>query len=430
MKIFILLLLLTTSVSAQSIDTFTQSAEAVHGAEGLRAVDLTPKMLTPIPVLNKRDTATAIQHTYERQLKESREKREKELNAKQIQLGDKTLRWKERTFGKEPSSGHSLWISMHGGGNAPSELNDQQWENQIQLYEPDEGIYIAPRAPTDTWNLWHEAHIDPMFQQLIEDYVALRNVDPNRIYLMGYSAGGDGVWQLAPRMADRFAAASMMAGHPNEASVIGLRNLPFAAFVGAEDSGYNRNQIVAEKGEELDQLHKEDSDGYIHLTRIYEGLGHWMNQKDQEALDWMQKFTRNPWPEKIVWLQGDILHDRFYWLKIPKEAAKKDQKIIASVSGQTITLEGDIPEGLRIRLSDQLIDLDRPVTVIMNGEKCFSAKVHRETCVIQQTLAERLDPASAACAEILIPLRSTYGTIYGVKVPGYTHRDQGPRLHS
>ena len=40
--------------------------------------------------------------------------------------------------------------------------------------------------------------------------IVFEDVDPNRVYLLGYSAGGDGVYQLAPRMADRFAAASMM----------------------------------------------------------------------------------------------------------------------------------------------------------------------------------------------------------------------------
>ena len=32
-----------------------------------------------------------------------------------------------------------------------------------------------------------------MFMRLIENLVALQEVNPNRVYLMGYSAGGDGV---------------------------------------------------------------------------------------------------------------------------------------------------------------------------------------------------------------------------------------------
>ena len=37
--------------------------------------------------------------------------------------------------------------------------------------------------------------------RLIENLVVFEGVDPNRVYLLGYSAGGDGVYQLAPRMA-------------------------------------------------------------------------------------------------------------------------------------------------------------------------------------------------------------------------------------
>ena len=119
-----------------------------------------------------------------------------------------SLGYLEKVFGTAPEGKRSLWISMHGGGGAPSRVNDSQWKNQINLYKPKEGIYVAPRAPTDTWNLWHQSHIDVLFDRLIENYVATRGVDPNRIFLMGYSAGGDGVYQLAPRMADRWAAAT------------------------------------------------------------------------------------------------------------------------------------------------------------------------------------------------------------------------------
>ena len=100
--------------------------------------------------------------------------------------------------------------------------------------------------------------------------------NPNRVYFMGYSAGGDGVYQLAPRMADRLAAASMMAGHPNDASPLGLRNIGFAIHVGALDSGYNRNKVAAKWSEQLATLQKRDPEGYLHAVKIHKGLGHWM----------------------------------------------------------------------------------------------------------------------------------------------------------
>jgi hypothetical protein len=327
--------------------------------------------------------------------------REGELNARVITKGGKSLRWLERTFGEAPPGGRSLWISMHGGGNAPTRVNDRQWRNQSGLYQPAEGIYVAPRAPTDTWNLWHEGHIDPLFQHLIETYVAVRGVNPNRVYLLGYSAGGDGVWQLAPRMADRFAAAAMMAGHPNEASLLGLRNLPFAIFVGGNDAAYNRNRVVAERAAELDRLEQDDPSGYRHLSRIYEGVGHWMNGRDAEALPWMAEFQRDPWPKRIVWKQDDIVHRRFYWLHIPDDTPIKDrQEIVATVNEQTIELKGDVPPNLRLRLSDRLLDLDKPIAVRIEGREIFKGEVQRQAAAILSSLEERADPPAAATAAL------------------------------
>ena len=351
--------------------------------------------------LTKTEACRALELLTTDRLVRLQRERKSEFERQSITIGNHTLRWMERAYGQAPPDGHSLWISMHGGGNAPPQINDQQWTNQLSLYQPAEGVYLAPRAPTDTWNLWHEGHIDPLFQRLIDDQVALRGINPNKVYLMGYSAGGDGVWQLAPRMADRFAAAAMMAGHPNEASLLGLRNLPFAIFMGGNDAAYDRNKIASERTTELDRLQVADPAGYDHLSRIYEGLGHWMNHKDAEALPWMVKYERHPWPQKIVWLQDDIVHRRFYWLQIPEETALKErQKIIATVKGQTIQVEGDVPSTLRLRLSDSLLDLDRSLRVTVNGRRVFSGKPKREASAILASLEDRADASSAATATV------------------------------
>ncbi|MBN8248618.1 MAG: hypothetical protein J0L84_14410 [Verrucomicrobia bacterium] len=330
--------------------------------------------------------------------------RSAEVTQRSLTLGDRTLRWMDKEYGTAPAGGRSLWISMHGGGNAPAAVNDRQWTNQVNLYEPAEGIYVAPRAPTDTWNLWHESHVDPLFQRLVDDFVAVRGVNPDKVYLMGYSAGGDGVWQLAPRMADRFAAAAMMAGHPNEASLLGLRNLPFALFMGGNDGAYQRNAVAAARAAELDQLRAADADGYPHFARIYEGLGHWMQKKDAEALPWMAAHERHPWPGKVVWFQDDVVHRRFYWMEIPEDApAQAGQKIVGTVDGQTVRVDGDVPAGFRLRLSDALLDLDQPVTVQVNGRERFSGKIPRTAAAMVVSLDQRADPASAATAICAVP---------------------------
>lgn len=379
--------------------------EADHNLQDIRIQDLqpAPDFSDDSKPLSKEIAPRAIRYIYDSMVTSQKDERTVELEQKTIVHGDKTMRWLEKTFGEAPATGRSLWISMHGGGEAPAHINHQQWQNQIQLYQPEEGIYIAPRAPTDKWNMWHQEHIDPLFARLIENMVALRGVDPNKIYLMGYSAGGDGVWQVAPRMADHFAAASMMAGHPNEASLLGLRNLPFGIFMGANDAAVNRNKVAVKKSAEILELRKSDPEGYLHMSRIYPGLGHWMDRKDTEALPWMAKFSRNPWPTKIVWYQDDVIHNRFYWLQVPKGLAAKAQKITAAIDGQKIQISGDVPKGTQLLLSDQLLDLDQAVEFSVNDQPSVAVKAVRNLKTIREALGSRLDPAAAPTAVVTCP---------------------------
>jgi hypothetical protein len=355
--------------------------------------------------LTKEQAEQAKQLLWDDHLADLRATRAKEWKDESITLGEHTLRFKHRQFGEKPKGGWSLYISMHGGGNAPAEVNDQQWQNQIRLYTPKEGLYIVPRAPTNTWNLWHEGHMDDLFDRLLEDAFAVADVNPNRIYLMGYSAGGDGVYQLAPRMADRWAAASMMAGHPNDASPLGLRNIGFAIHVGALDDGYNRNKVAGEWKKKLDDLRAADPKGYEHVAELHAGRGHWMEREDAVAVEWMAGFTRNPIPEKVVWKQAGRTHDRFYWLGVPPKEAKGGSLVIVSREGQKIEIEK--VEGvahLTVMLNDVMVDLDKPVTVTMKGRELFSGVVPRTIGELQSTLAGRGDPFLIFPAAVTVDL--------------------------
>jgi predicted peptidase len=306
-----------------------------------------------------------------------------------------------KTFGPKPKDGRSLYISLHGGGGAPKAVNDQQWENQKKLYTVDEGIYLAPRAPTNTWNLWHEAHIDRMFARLIEDLIVLEGVNPNRVYVLGYSAGGDGVYQIGPRMADHWAAAAMMAGHPNGVSLLSLRNVPFALQVGGDDAKYNRNKVGKEYGELLDNLQKDDPKGYEHFVKIYPGKGHWMDREDKAALPWMAKFTRNPVPDKVVWKQTGSPHDRSYWLAVPAREATGDSLVIAERKGQTIDVTtAEKVSKLIVRLDDRMADLDKPIEVKRGGKVLFAGAAPRTVATLVRTLVGRGDPGLVFDAEV------------------------------
>ena len=356
--------------------------------------------------LNKYEASAYVDKLWTELQERELSTRQTELQDCSLTINDKTIRWNECIYSRRrPPTGHSLWISMHGGGGCPAPVNDEQYENQIHLYDPSEGIWVVPRSPTDSWNQWHQDHIDPMFNRIIENYIMIHGINPNRVYILGYSAGGDGVYQLAPRMADRFAAASMMAGHPNDASPLGLRNLPFAIFVGENDDGYDRNKVARQWSEQLDALQASDPDGYHHYVNICKNMGHWMCGQDAEALNWMSQWTRKPWPKKVVWVQDDVIHQQFYWLALPDNVqGKQGQKIVAEVDGQTIRISTseDIRD-LVLCLSDVLIDLDQPIDVrVENHGQVFEGFVPRTKQAIEKSLQARADPTLVSTAQLTL----------------------------
>ncbi len=384
--------------------------KVVSSVEDLKAYLAIPRKERPaienqpfaaIP-LARDDVKLVEQLLWDDHVADIRHSRVEEMVARELSDGQFKMPFFYEVFGEKPKEGRSLYISMHGGGGAPKEVNHRQWENQKKLYKIEEGIYLAPRAPTDTWDLWHRPQIDQFFARLIENLIVLEDVDPNRVYLTGYSAGGDGVFQLAPRMADRWAAAAMMAGHPNETSPLGLRNLPFTIQMGGLDSAYNRNGIAREWEKKLADLRQADPDGYVHVVKIHEGKPHWMDRLDAAALPWMAQFKRNTFPKKIVWKQDDVVHSRFYWLAVSTEGLPDRTEVIADLNDHEINVVSKDLKTLTIRLNDNMLDLDQPLSVVFNGKGVFQGKVSRKIGVIAKTLSEYGDPTAIYSAEITV----------------------------
>jgi hypothetical protein len=396
-------------VSAREPDG-TKSAAAVAALKAALATNPTSyaalgtKDFATAP-LTKADAATARALIWQSHVAKIRAERMAEVNDRVLKDGSVTMPFFYKIFGEKPAGGRSLWISLHGGGNTRPQVNDRQYENQKKLYSLAEGIYLAPRAPTNTWNLWHEPHIDRLFTRLIEDLIVLEDVNPDRVYILGYSAGGDGVYQMGPRMADSWAAAAMMAGHPNGVSPLSLRNCPFAIQVGGNDSAYNRNKVGKEYGEQLDKLQKDDPFGYVHAVKIHEGKPHWMGGEDKAALPWMASFTRNPLPDRVVWKQTGTPHTQFYWLALPPAEAKKDTLLVVDRKGPSIdvvTAEGI--NSVLVRLDDRVADLDAPVVVRFGGQDLFRGVVPRTIKTMAETLSGRGDPRLVFDAEVAVTI--------------------------
>jgi hypothetical protein len=107
--------------------------------------------------LTKADAEAVRRLVWDDFAKHSRAERAGEWRDRKLTLNGAEMRFDVRLFGDKPATGRSLFLSMHGGGSSPKAVNDRQWENQKRLYKPDEGVYVAPRAPIDAWDMWHVA---------------------------------------------------------------------------------------------------------------------------------------------------------------------------------------------------------------------------------------------------------------------------------
>ena len=330
--------------------------------------------------------------------------RSEEMEDQVIKLKDRQIKFDIEHFGEQGEDGWSLFISLHGGGGTTEGENNRLWNRHKTLYELENGILFTPRSPSNTWNMWFQSHVDTFFNRIIQNMIAFHNVDPNKIYIMGRSAGGDGIYQVAPRMADRFAAAAMSAGHPNDSSPLGLRNTAFTIHMGENDSLYNRNDMAVKWGNDLKKLNEEDPEGYRYYIKIYKNKGHWMGNLEASALDWMSDFIRNPYPSKVVWKQGNVLHKRFYWLR--NEDPSFGDLIECIIDDQIITVLSSSSSKITIQLNDDLVDMDREITVNYLGRQLFKGFVHRDIDIIKRSIREYGDPKSVYYGEIQLTLDS------------------------
>ena len=125
---------------------------------------------------------------------------------------------------------------------------------------------------------------------------------------------------------------------------------------------------------------------------IHEGLGHWMQKKDAVALPWMTKFTRNPYPTKIVWKQDDVTHNRYYWIALPSDQVQPRSLLRADIQGQEIHVTSEDISAFSVLLHDELVDLNQSVTVLLNGQIRFKGKVTRTLAALAKSFSERPDP--------------------------------------
>ncbi|MUG93776.1 hypothetical protein F7734_15675 [Scytonema sp. UIC 10036] len=406
----------------------------------------------PVPVAEIDTVAKMLWEKYKNEIrnKTDRQEENKEVpytypikggdhttNVRTISQNGRTMRFTVEKKGAKPENGYPVFIALHGGGGCPTEDNNGLWKDMQTIWSGDvnPGIYIAVRGITDTWNLHFQPESFSMYDRLIENAIAFEDADPNAIYLMGFSAGGDGVYDITAKMADRFGATNMMAGHPNSISIDNYANVPFLIQMGEKDTEYNRHLEAARYDALLTSAAKSKGYGYIHETFIHPNGSHnsWQEKtyiswsqpndviddiaawlaangsggaivkKNTASVTWMLQHKRNPYPKRVIWNTKVLAPQRkikqFYWLNAGTmlDGSTLDVELEEGSNSINIRESGNY---VGILLNSKMVDFNKPVNIIKNGEG-VGVQVTPSLKKMVQTLVHRGDPNYIFPAEII-----------------------------
>jgi len=121
-----------------------------------------------------------------------------------------------------------LLLFLHGGDRSNTRHHPAKYAAQSNIDFP--FLVLAPHCTGSC--SWRTTDFDALLSQVAADY----NVDRSRVYLTGYSMGGNGSWDLLSRSPQWFAAAAPIAGWGDAAAICAASEVPVRAYHSDDDT--------------------------------------------------------------------------------------------------------------------------------------------------------------------------------------------------
>lgn len=327
-----------------------------------------------------------------------------------------------------PLNGYPVYLYLHGSGPRNSE-----WSTGLQLahmFKDSPSAYFIPRIPNEgNYYRWWQRSKQWAWQWLIRQLMLNEHIDARRLYVFGISEGGYGSQRLASFYADYWAAAGPMAGGEplKNAPAENCRHIGFSLLTGAKDNGFYRNSLTRLVQKDFDSLQTVYPNDFKHRIALIPERGHSIDYRP--TTPWLQTFIRDPHPTTITWedFEMDGWHrPGFYNLKVdrrPNDSLRTRYEMniqnniieleISNVHYQTTvtdpywgielqfakTYTPATGGELTLFLDEKLVDLNKKVTINVNGKQVFNGRVRCDLGSMMQSLAlfydrERIFPAA------------------------------------
>ena len=238
-------------------------------------------------------------------------------------------------------------------------------------------LVLYPQAS----DYWWKPEVAHRFEVVLNDVVQRYNVDPDRVYLAGFSNGGTGALYFAALWPQRFAAvvSLMGAGQCNQqvkAGLPNLGNLPLLFVHGADDPLIPPDCSTATHAA-LTGLHPV----FEPEISILPKRGHdiTLQSDDGLTLAFFKNRLRNPFPRTVVLTQLDAIAARAYWIEILQGKPGKSDIDARVKADNTIEIHSHDVKSIRLHLRPELLSKPGAVPVVWNGKKMSIAPL-RDLC--------------------------------------------------
>lgn len=142
-------------------------------------------------------------------------------------------------------------LFLHGGDRSNTRHHPAKYATQSGLDFP--FVVLAPHCAGSC--TWRTVDFDKLLDQVTTDH----HVDTSRVYLTGYSMGGNGSWDLLSRSPDWFAAAAPIAGWGDTGAICAASGVPVRAVHSDDDTVIEYSRSV----EMVDALNACDGDAEL-----------------------------------------------------------------------------------------------------------------------------------------------------------------------
>lgn len=223
----------------------------------------------------------------------------------------------------------------------------------------------------------------------------------------------------------------MAGGEPlKNAPAVNCANTAFSLITGSYDAGFYRNTLTGYTAEAFDELAQGKDSMYMHRIELIPGKGHSIDYST--TTPWLSQFTRDPYPKYVSWENFPVdgcYRKGFHNLYVnePSHVTKDgrtyyEEKIVGDtiiLNVDTVayeTIQKDSIWGIDMKfkrnlapaqhgnvtifLNRSLVNLSRPVTVILNGNVVHHGKVPESLASMVNSCAYYGDPRRIYTAQV------------------------------